>query len=421
MDMSELEKHLQGLDPEDLAEVQKVIDRVKTAQDQGDNPRDDQDGSETRAIGQERRRDSRFQAEIVGSLKRLSDIRPGEKTEFTVTIIDISRKGMRLKASLNFLPSQAVSLIFSGPGGKVKQCYLEIIHFHRVTGERDSWLELGCVAIEEERVNQIRSREITAARMRKKLANKSEIYVYVVGPITSESKDLTRCIRSEGYLVHRIDNAQQVIERVSKTAAQLAIFCEGSKLCEDQDMLSEIRQSPQSLATLAIVDNEEDRFTLLKAGVDEYILRRELTDFLPYMIERALVGNAVRQQQTQQEHVAQALIITVDNTRAGLLDYQLNNNGLGCKVIPSPEQLDQINIFDFVLVFADFDPNNMPSFQAVRDAVGPTPLIALCVDFRTAPASQAQGADNYLCMPISEEDIRVILKQFSSATEELVR
>lgn len=421
MDMSMLERYLEGLAPEELDQAERVIAQVKTAKTRTDKTLEEQGQAPPADAGGERRSENRFTTEIPGTVTRLTNVRPGEKKEFTATILDISRTGMRLKTDLSFVPSRVVRVTFSAPGGNIKQCCMQIMRYHQVSQDDDKWLELGCAAVAEDEVASIHLQEAAATKMRQTLTDKSRVYIYVVGAATPETKNVSQLIKAEGYQVRCIDSVRQAVEQASKTQAQLAIFCQGTQLVNDGRMLAEVAMAPPSLAMLAVIEDEEGRFKLFHAGIEEYILTQDVEALLFHMIERALVGNAVRQRQDRRDLSSKALLITADNVRADLLNFQLEKTGFSCSRITNTQELGQLGISDYDLALADFDPDDCSEFNNLRAAIADIPLIALCPDHRVTSAAQAAGADDYLCVPASEGDIRVVIERLSPAEKQLVK
>lgn len=421
MDTSTLETYLGDLSPEELEEAELIFARFMGKVSQVGLPEEVElaQGSSKFIEQDERRSEPRFETEIPGTLMRLTNVRPGEKKEFSVTILDVSRRGMRLKVGVNYIPSQVIKLVFVGPRGKIKESFLEVVRMSRVTEEDDTWVQLGCASIDEEKVETIRSQDASAASMRKKLANKSQICIYVVGPVTPETRELSQRVKGEGYQTHRMDSVLKALEEAPKTAPQLAIFTQGSQLSADSALLAEVTAGLGSLASLAIIDNDEERQALLRTGVDECVLAKDLEGILFYAIERTLIGHAVREGQKKNNPSSQVLILSTDSFRASMLTHQLENNGWASRMLTHEKELEGIILSEFQLVLADFDPNDIDTFKKVRRLTKGVALVALCDDFSSAPTAQKEGADNYICVPAGEDDIRAMLKMVTSREEQL--
>lgn len=420
MDMSKLETYLDGLSPEELEEAVRVFARVRGNVSQNGSEEEDLTQVSGKFVTHDERRfETRFKTEIPGTLTRLTDVRPGEKKEFSVTILDVSRRGIRLKVGVNYIPAQAVKLVFVGPRGKIKECFLEVVRLDRITENDDTWVQLGCTSIDEEKVEAIRSQDASALNMRKKLANKSQVHVYVVGPVTPETRELSQRIKGQGYQTRRMDSVIKALSEAPKTAVQLAVFTQGPQLSADPALLLKVAAGPGSVASLAIVDNDAERQTLLRAGIDECVLQKDLDEILFYAIERTLIGHAVREGQKKHSPSSRVLIMSGDSFRASMLSHQLENSGWTSKMLANKEELEGIILSEFQLVLADFDSTDIDTFKKVRRLTKGVTLVALCDDFRSAPTAQREGADNYLCVPAGEDDIRAMLKMIGSREEQL--
>ncbi|MBN1765147.1 MAG: PilZ domain-containing protein [Sedimentisphaerales bacterium] len=404
MDIEKIEKIIQRLDMGELHHVQKYIaEQIKKLELTQKHLDDDK--------GRELRREERFETNLLGTLTRITDVKPGERKEYSVTVHDISKSGMRLKVDTNFIPSRVVEITFAGPGGKIKRCFLEIVRMRKMSNQDGNWLEVGCRSINNEEVRRMRLKEEKVIKTRSKLHSRRGILVLIVGTETevNEKKLLAR-MKAQQYNVHRVDSLNVAMKSAEKTKAQLCIFCSASKLLTQADMLTAIGNRPPTLATLAIIEKEEDRLELLKAGVDECISEANYENFFFKAIERAMLGHAGRQGKSSHEISGRALIVSIDTTRINLISYQLEENGYSFRIASDIHEARNSAKDPFDLIFADFDINCPEEFTELHDLFSNLSVIALCDDFSHGQQAIVNGASNYLCMPPSKEDVQMILE-----------
>ncbi|MBN1845713.1 MAG: PilZ domain-containing protein [Sedimentisphaerales bacterium] len=362
--------------------------------------------------GRKRRKEPRFETNMLGTLTRLTDVKPGERKEFSVTIRDVSRNGMKLIVDPNFIPSRVVEITFAAPGGKIKRSMLEIVRMRKMVNEDGSWLEIGCRSIVEEHVRRLRLQEEKIAKMRSKLHTKTNILVLVVGPDNDQTNQLVGRIKGAGYQANHITGLRQALMTAEKLAAQLAILCQGSQICEDEKMLADLKTAPPSLALLALVDNDSERFDLLSNGVDECLTRIQghvRDDFLFHSMERALVGHVVRRRDGHCP-TAKALVLSQSSSKVNLVCYQLEDQGYGTRIAETVEEAKGFDGREFDMVFADFNMLKPEEFDQVVQHFCALPVIALCDDLTFGHQSMSRGANNYLCMPPSREEMRMVLE-----------
>ena len=196
--------------------------------------------------------------------------------------------------------------------------------------------------------------------------------------------------------------------------AQLAIFSRGSKLCHNPKMLDELKLKPSELATLAIIESEEDRMPLILAGIDECLMEQNNEEYLFYSIERAMVGHALRQNKKSQQMSGRILIQSIDNTRINLVTYQLEEHGYSIRVANDLEEARNHEKDPFDMILADYDVDSPEEFRSLRGLFYELPVIALCDDIVHGQQAIVDGAGNYLCMPPTKEDIQMILELAAS-------
>ena len=321
MNLSKIEDILNRCDLSELIKVEKIVQKLIENQKSASKLSDEEQGSQLR-------REQRFQTNILGTLVRITDIKPGERKEYSVTLKDISQSGICLIVDLNFVPSRIVEVVFAGPGGKIKRSYLEVVRMRKMTNQDGSWLEVGCRAVGDEEVRRARLQEDQIAKMRSKMHKRSGIIILAVGPETEENNKLIERVKLASYQVRQITGIVPAMESARKISAQLAILCNGSEISKDPKLLAELAKAPSTLARIAIVDNDEDRFALIEAGVDECLKKRDSKkdDFLFYGIERAMVSHLLRQGKSLNS-TTKALVVSMDNTKINLITYQLEDHG----------------------------------------------------------------------------------------------
>jgi len=356
----------------------------------------------------QKRTEERFEANILGNLTRITDIRPNEKREYSVTIKDISRSGMCLKVDTNFIPSRLVEVTFAGPGGKIKRCHLEIVRMKKLVDQDGTWLEVGCRSATDASVRQARLQEEQIAKMRTKLYKKRGIQIAVIGPDNKDTETFANRIKSQDYQVRKMTNCKPLLEKNS--SFNLAIFWNGNEILSDDALQAEIASKPQSLATLAIVTNLADRFPLFQLGIDECLLENQIEEFLFHTIERAIVGHTIRNQTFIEATASAALILTDINSRINLLTYQLEEQGFPCQTAPTHNLPDADQAKQIRLVFADFETDDIDGFKTITRHFHQVPVIAICDTLDAGHLALAHGAVNYLCMPPNPDDIRMILQ-----------
>jgi len=409
MSLKKIEELLEKCTRRELEYIEQLVQDMVVKAKIGKDRWDDEEGSM-------RRREPRFDTNMLGTLTRVTDIKPGERKEFSVTINDVSRSGMKLIVDPHFIPSRVVEVTFAAPGGKIKKSVLEIVRMRKMVNEDGSWLEIGCRSIEQEEVRRLRLQEEKIVKMRNKLHKKTGLLVLLVGPETSETTQILARIKSADYQIKHVTAIHEAMKRAEKMSAQLAILCQGSEICEDEKLMAELKAAPPGLATLAIVENDADRFPLLHAGIDECITRvngSSREDFLFHAIERALVGHVVRRRD-RQGPTAKALIIGTNNTKLNLITYQLEEQGYTGQSAQDLEEAKHFEEKEFDLIFVDFDNMQTEGFEQIMKYFCGLPVIAMCDEIGYGHQAMSMGANNYICMPPGRDEMHMILESLSA-------
>ena len=411
--VDKIEKLLERCESKDLERIIATATKLRDKAEIGTDPLREDDSPTQRT-------EPRFETNLLATLTRITDIRPGERKEFSVTIRNISRSGMKLIVDPNFVPSRLVEVTFAAPAGKLKRATLEIVRMRKMTNDEGSWVEVGCRSVGEEHARRLRLQEQKIAKMRGKLHKKTGILVLVVGPDVPEVLQIIARVKAASYQVRHVTGIRQAMQSASRTGAQLAILCKASNIAHEDELRAELLQAPHNLAMLALVDSEEDRFPLLDVGVDETLRIGPETkdDFLLYSMERALVSHAVRRDENHGP-TAMALILSLDRTKINLMSYQLEEHGYGSKAISDAKEALHFSCDDFDVVFADFDGLTAQEFQQLVRHFGGIPVIALCDEIGYGHEAISYGATNYLCMPPGRDEMRMILAALNSASSPL--
>ncbi|MBN2376563.1 MAG: PilZ domain-containing protein [Sedimentisphaerales bacterium] len=365
-------------------------------------------------LGRQERQEDRFEVDFLGTLTRLTDVRPGERKDYSVTIKDISRSGMCLWVDTNFVPSRVIEVTFSAKGNKIKQSQLEIVRIRRKDTNEGSWLELGCQSISRKEVRRLQLQEESVVKLRNKMMNRGPTTILVVGEQKNTMiKLFSSYVGKQRYNVTFVDNLPQARQAIQRKQPQLVIFNLKEQEYISREFTLFLNSNPSSLATLAIIDKEEARTPLLQAGVDECLSVNNYEDFVFRSIERALLGHAMQNINTDSLH-GQVLIFSVQRSRINFISFHLEENGFNVCVANNLNEAKNFAFQDdsFDAVFADYLPGQSDEFAILREIFDNIPVIALCDNFSNGQQAVKDGANNYLCKPLNKEDVIMVIKQF---------
>ncbi|MCF7957543.1 MAG: PilZ domain-containing protein [Phycisphaerae bacterium] len=402
MDLDRIKMELESCDFHDLLEVEKYLSALlNTAQVNLDRI--------FKNDGEEITREERFSTNLSGTLTRITNVRPGERKEYNITIENVSRKGMNFRVDKNFTPSQIVEINFASPAGKRKNCYMEIVRMNRRSNPDGKWLEVGSRSISKEQVSLLRHQEEQTGIIQSKLKNRTGIMIIAVGLQNNDNLNAISHLKSHDYQVRLMDSVHQAIQSAKKLSAQLILFCDGTRLCNDPELLAEAISCSEKIPTLAIVKTDEERLALLNVGIDEAMTVKNVNTFISHAIERALIGHSIRKKKSNRT-TPRVLIVSKHKTRINMMTFYLDEKNYDCCATDDPNDATEFRQEHFDLVITDFSPENTDPFNDIQGHFHPTPIIALCEDISTGRQAIIHGACNYLCTPSNRDEVHSILK-----------
>jgi len=403
IDFSEIQAFIETCTPSQLRTLEKLVAEQLKKVPAPTVELDDENARRLRA-------ESRFDLELHGSLRRLTDIRPNQRTEYAVMIRDVSRNGMCVHITAGFVASRAVEVTFQGPNGKVKTVQLEVVRMKRIHQGERKWLELGCRSITKEELNEMLEEERQARAIIEKATRKEDITVFLISQRQLELRPLIAKIKREGYHVRPLNNLQLLQKELREKLTQLAILIEGSATARDAQDMETLQDISSDIAILGFVENEADRCALLKAGVDECVLNDQVETLLFRAMERALVGHTMRQSSTQSPHSSRALIISSNRITLNMLNYHLSEAGLRCDKASSYTDIKDHDLQDYTLILADFSPQDSEPFKVLRSQFTNKALVAICEKITYGTEAMACQASDYISLPLNQEQIQIMVQ-----------
>jgi len=400
MDIKKIRNILKYCTNEELRQVEALIPSLVTL-----------NNSNIAGTGNQRypRKEDRYKANLKGTLKRLSDIKPDERKEFSVNILDISRSGMRIGVKSDFVPSHIVQISFKGPNGKMKECLVEVVRIEKKSGQAEMPLELGCRSVDNEYVRRL-TKNKKAAGMTESVLDQKGVLILIVGTDTAalERKFLSRT-NTRNFNIRCVANIPDAIEKAKKLSANLAIFYQGTALLHVPELLAVIKSKPSGLATLAIIENDADRFPLLDAGIDECLTKQGYDSYLLKAMERTLLIHEGRRKRKSVLN-RRALIFNFNKSNLNPLSIYLKDMDYSSLVISDLDIAQRCDPSQYDIVLADYGLENREGFKKLLSVFHNLPMVALCKDSNyEREQAMADGASKCLSESFDDEDVRTLL------------
>ena len=360
--------------------------------------------------GRSNRGQGRYKTNLPGTLLRVTDLRPGEKKEYNVKILDLSREGMRLRVDTDFIPSRIIEMTFAKPGGNITQCSLEVVRMRKRSDDQGDWLDVGCRVIDDSDVRLARIQEKQITRLRSKIYRRKQIKILIVGSHTEETDHLSNCITNDKYQIRNVPTLDSALTAVTEDSFDLVVFIQGNDFFKDQHVLDSVTEHMGDLAKLALMNREGDFTRLYKAGIDECFVKADNAKALLHAIERVLLGHLARVSEQLLALPRKALLVATDTTTISLLVYRLEQYGYAAKLVKGTENISPDQPRDFSIVLIEFDPDDLLAYRNACQSFDGLPVIALCHRATQGHVALANGANDYLSLPPKEDDFRMIME-----------
>ncbi len=359
---------------------------------------------------QNMRAEKRIPYDSSAVVTRMTGLKPKEKVTFNAELKDVSRSGLCLQIEGRFIPSRLIKVKFETPVGKNKEVVLEVV---RVKDQHTMYddvfkTEVGCKAIDHKSANRIIAKDRKVMAIREKLQRREKVLILVVGDyVNGTDQKIYESLRRNGFNVRKCFSIHQALASADRTSAQLAILCNGAKLKYDHDFVKGFRHRADSLASIAIVDDEVERRNLSRAGVDECMTIDSIDDYLVDVVESAIIGHELRQQIKAERK--QILLVGGDNLTQNTMRDHLSVNSYGMVYCQNSDESEKYGIEEFEIVFANYESDNPLDFMRVLELYYSNTVIAICDSPLEGRDAIVRGAADYICTPVDSDAVNAVL------------
>lgn len=362
-----------------------------------------------KAINQERRREERYSTELSGTLTRLSDLHPGDKREFQVKILDMSRNGMSLKIDSDYIPSRINRITFIGFGGKVKEIYMQVVRMQKKVNSDCEWINLGCRVVTQEEIRLVRNQEEKVVQVLNRLHRKKELNILLVGQSTKENQSLHALLVREDISHKQVDSIHQVLDLIERESFDLALFTNWDAICQNALFIDRLNAKASNLAKVALIKSNQNHAVFLKSGIDACLNRHDDRHLLMQALERGLLQHISRDDKICQTLKRKTLLISIENETINLFSYLFQEHNFFSQIYPNVRDINPQSIDGLDLAFVEFNDQNIKEFQTACRQLAKFPVIAICQEAAQGRLAISNGAKDFLSLPPREEDFQLIL------------
>ncbi|MBI9019376.1 MAG: PilZ domain-containing protein [Phycisphaerae bacterium] len=404
MELDLIKKELENLDYLQLKEIEDKVKLliIHAGSVMADMPEE---------FAKQFRSNKRFDTNFIGTVTRLTDLKSGQKNQYTTIVSDISNGGIGLRLPASFVPARLIDVQFTGNDKKIRKYYLDIVRIKKTEINGENFLDIGCKIVSSADAEMLIEREKRIGKMKNRLDNKVKALILLAGAREDQNKTIISPVRNEGYQIRRIENIPHAIETATKMAAQLLILSQGTRLLREPDTLQCIINMPKEIATLAIIDNEEDKARLYQAGIDECITIASCENYLFHAIERAMLNHAYYYETNSA--IGKAIVCGQSSQSINMAAYYLIEMGYKSQCISNMRDIHKFKLDseDFDIIFAEYDEETTEDFRKIMSYFPDKRIVAMCKNFDLGRGAMACGAENYLTIPACHDDVKRIINK----------
>jgi hypothetical protein len=358
--------------------------------------------------GEQRRGDERVPTRLRGTLTRLSDVRPGERKEFSVEITNLSQNGMGIQVEKQYIPSRLVRVTFVSPNGQVKDAVMQMKWMKKVLEDSGEFFEVGCRMATDDEVHRIQREDDKISQILHKVQRRKDVKIIVTGPETRTSRTLLTILTNLSFPVVYIKNIHVALTEMNTKECDVAIFTDWVDICQNAMILDQVNEKAAGLAKIAYMQKQNNMSTLLKTGIDECVSHGQDKSYILQAIERAMVAQVTHSNKKCQPLQRKALIVAPNSTITNLLSCYLDQyNFFVCQTT----HLTPHNMSNYDMVFMDFHPDQEETFKLVRLKFANQPVIALCEHASFGHDALTCGANDILCLPPKANDVLQVIEK----------
>ncbi len=364
-----------------------------------------------------RRSEPRFDVSLRGSARPLMSAHgTGERT-YPITIVDVSRTGMRflVDSTAPLYPLAEVS--FAGPSGRIRNVLIKLLRIRLVfrkglDAQTRQTCEVAARAIDDSEMAQIQARQRRVQEIDNVLRRREGLPVLVVGdgrPVSAARSALA----SAGWPVTVTNRIARVEEMLAPKDPQALVYLDGKAALMQREMIGRLRRERPLLAQVAVVHSADDRQALLAAGIDECVHTVNAEPLLEMYLHRAIKACLLRSPGSHESRGTHLLMLVENNLRLAQLGMASHREAF--RVTFSYDRAGMMGLLRFSEVDAlilDDDSASARDWVLLRHLRLELPLMPVIVAVTELPRGAealAHGATEYLPLPATKQDLQAVV------------
>jgi DNA-binding response OmpR family regulator len=370
----------------------------------------------------EKRSHARFNVCLSGTARPLVTPAGARERTFGITIVDLSREGMRFRVDASAPLYPLAEVVFTGPTGRVRNVYVKLIRTRMIFGDDEGDVcEIAAHAIDPQELTAVQERQRRLRAAQRTVRKSVDTPVVLVGDDADLLKHLEKVVSSAGHPVIGVGDYNRLAEALSPSGPQVLVHLDGRQALLHRDMLAQLRKERPELATVAVFDSIERRGELLAAGIEECVHRVNATALLTMYIQRAVKARMLAAEADSPLGPVSVLLHVENNLQLAQLGMSSHRDNLNVSFSYDTEgMLSLLRCADIQAVVLDAKAASKDGWalvRRIREEFLNLPVLVAVDDLALGSEAVSRGATEYLQMPAKRQDLLTLVHTSRRAEE----
>jgi len=410
------------MSPAQLFQARRILEQVIEAHvgdaDQVDRASDLPDG-------RERRRNQRFNVVLQGTLRPLIPGK-GEQDGAPISILDVSKDGMRFVIGNAEALYPITEITFTTPSGRIRSLYAKLVRTRLIRGDergsaREPVTEVAAQAIDASDLAtaQQRHRDLVAAT--KRIPDREQLPIILVGKNSADRAGYETVLGGKGHPLVTTEEMSHVSALLTEDGPELVVYADGAQALLHREIIAEIRQSQPMTAQIAVIRSASDRRALLGAGIDECVHSVNAKALMVMYVDRAIRAKMISTLPDAMPQIRELLIHAGENMALAQLGSRFDPDRF--RVVFAHDvvgMIARLRCTEVDALLVELDIAEVDDWDVIRNIRAEFPLLQVLVavsDPRIGPDAIVAGASDYLLMPITARNAAQLITAGLQAAE----
>lgn len=398
------EQLLRDMSPTQLFQARRVLEQViEDVVPNADKIQDEPPGPD----GHNRRKHQRFNVVLKGTLRPLIPGK-GEQDSTPISILDISKDGMRFVVDNADALFPIAEITFTTPNGRIRSLYAKLVRTRLIRGDehhgdQEQVTEVAAHAIDatDLAMAQQRHRELVAAT--KRIPNREHLPIVVIGSDTPRRKVYEKLLGGRGHPLVSTDDVANATALLAEDGPQLVVWADGAKALLHRPVIQKIREACPTVAQIAVINCVDDRRPLIEAGIDGCVHTVNARALLVMNVDRAVRAKMIQTLPDALPRMRYLLIYAGENMPLAQLGSRFDPDRY--KVVFAHDRvgmLARLRCTEVDVLLIDHDVAAVAEWDVIKTIRAEFSFLQVLVamsDPRFGPDAVVAGASDYLLMP----------------------